>query len=224
MPANLITGAKRWWLYGIMVLSMSMCAPASRAQPPGAADQASPRALKFGSIKKVVAKWTADQHLYVHGDIGVGKAQLAELEEWLDKNGPHWTVVLMQEAETQLFMSADARKYTGMDAVEYALGYGLNNRTGFGKLKHPVTDEADGTVFVLFLKERKFSYFASEAQDRRKLGEAHWIGELDQPAFRAMRAGGRIIDAVKDTVTSINSKLEQAIQTEKTAQSSCEER
>ncbi len=46
-----------------------------------------------------------------------------------------------------------------------------HNRTDFGNLVHPKTGERDGAVFVLFLQERKFSYYASDAQDRRNLGD-----------------------------------------------------
>ena len=94
------------------------------------------------------------------------------------------------------------------------MGNGLSNRTGFGNLEHAQTGESDGAIFVLFLRERKFSYFGSDAQDRRGLGESAWRGRLDQPAFRAMRGGGRIIDAAKDTIQSINAQLEQAIRSE----------
>ena len=63
-----------------------------------------------------------------------------------------------------------------MDAVEHALGHGLANQTDFGNLTNPKLGEQDGTVFVLFLKERKFSYYSSDAQDRRGLGQSRWIG------------------------------------------------
>ncbi len=102
-----------------------------------------------------------------------------------------------------------------MDAVEYALGHGLANRTGFGRLEHPETKETDGAVFVLFLQERKFSYYGSDAQDRRALGESRWVGDLDREAIRAMRGGGRIIDAVKNTVEEINQQLSEKIAAEK---------
>lgn len=171
-------------------------------------------ARAFDRIGEVVEHWSPDQHLYLDGDVGLGAGQASSLESWLDANAPHWTVVLMRQAEDEQYQAADGRLYEGLDAVEYCLGYGLTNRTGFGELEHPRTKETDGAVFVLFLAERKFSYFGSEAQDRRGLGEANWIGDLDQPAFRAMRGGGRILDAVKDTVTSINQRLEQAIQAE----------
>jgi hypothetical protein len=212
---NLVVRASRGCLYGLLAFSMLAYAPVCEAQEQTAPEQATHRAMKFRAVKKVIARWSADQHLYVHGDMGVGHAQLAELEQWLVNHGPHWTVVLMQDAEEQAYKAADGRSYVGMDAVEFALGEGLSNRTDFGKLEHPITREADGTVFVLFLKERKLTYFASAAQDRRKLGTTHWIGELDRPAIQAMRSGGRIIDAVKDTVTSINRKLEQAVEAEK---------
>ncbi len=191
-----------WWLLAIL------------PRPTLALQQAN----RIGRIQDVIERWTPDQHLYVKGDLGIDAARYAELEQWLDEHGPHWTVVLLQSAENEQYRAANGNAYTGMDAVEYALGYGLANRTGFGQLEHPQTHETDGAVFVLFLTERKFSYYASEAQDRRALGEARWQGELDQPAFRAMRGGGRILDAVKDTVTSINTRLQRSIEAEVEAQ------
>jgi len=177
-------------------------------------------ATGYGSIESVsdvIAQWSEDKHLYVKGDLGVPAARLDELQQWLSKEGPHWTVVLMEEASGEYYVAPDGRSYFGMDAVEFALGKGLANRTGFGKLENPVTHETDGAMFVLFLKERKFSYFGSEAQDRRGLGRSKWIGELDQPAFRAMRGGGRVVDAVKETVRTINQRLDRIISSENEA-------
>jgi hypothetical protein len=165
-------------------------------------------------VQDVLSSWTPDRHLYVKGDIGASRQQLADLEAWISENGPHWTIVLLDSADGEYYVAADGRSLFGIDAVEVALGMGLSNQTKFGELVHPVTHENDGAIFVLMLKNRKFSYFGSEAQDRRGLGEAHWFGELDQPALRAMRSGGRVLDAVRDTVRSINQRLERMIQSE----------
>ncbi len=175
------------------------------------------RAVPIDHVGDVITKWQPDQHLYVKGDLGIGTQQLVSLEAWLDENGPHWTVVLLRNASHEDYQAIDGRRFRGMDAVEYALGHGLANRTGFGELEHPETGETDGAVFVLFLDERKFSYYGSDAQDRRGVGESHWIGELDRPAKRAMRSGGRILDAVKNTVTTINAGVDRAVEAEKTA-------
>ncbi|MCA9132719.1 MAG: hypothetical protein KDA45_06180, partial [Planctomycetales bacterium] len=169
---------------------------------------------RFDEIEDVIRAWRPERHVFVKGDIGVGTRQLQELQRWISDHAPHWTVVLMEHAAGESFRAADGRTYRGMDAVEYALGYGLSNRTDFGRLEHPQTKESDGAVFALFLRERKFSYFASDAQDRRGLGEANWIGQLDQPAFRAMRNGGRILDAAKSTIETIDEQLARAIQSE----------
>ncbi len=163
------------------------------------------------SAQEVVLKWSPQQRLYVKGDVGVGPSQLAQLETWLDEHGPHWVVVLMEYAAGERYASLDGRRFTDLDAVEYALGIGLSNQTDFGQLVDPRTGESDGCVLVIFLSERKLSYFASDAQDRRGLGESHWLGELDQPAIRAMRSGERIVDAVRDTVTSIATRLQATI-------------
>lgn len=165
-------------------------------------------------VQDVIANWAPNRHVFVKGDIGVGRRQLDGLQEWIAQHAPHWTVVLMESAAGESYDAADGRVYQGLDAVEHALGNGLSNRTGFGSLENAQTGESDGAIFVLFLRERKFSYFGSDAQDRRGLGESAWMGRLDQPAFRAMRGGGRIIDAAKDTIKTINSQLEQAIRSE----------
>ncbi|MFM7930213.1 MAG: hypothetical protein ACKO9Q_21105 [Pirellula sp.] len=123
-------------------------------------------------IQDVLSTWTPDRHLYVKGDIGASRQQLADLEQWLAENGPHWTVVLLDTADSEYYVAADGRSLFGIDAVEVALGMGLSNKTKFGDLVHPVTHENDGAIFALMLKNKTFSYFGSEAQDRRGLGEA----------------------------------------------------
>ncbi len=168
----------------------------------------------FSRIEEVIAGWRPDRHVFVQGELGIGRRQLDELQNWIDQNAPNWTVVLMESAQGERYRAPDGRDYIGLDAVEHALGFGLGNQTDFGKLEHPQTHERNGAVFVLFLLERKFSYYGSDAQDRRGLGEANWMGELDQPAFRAMRGGGRIVDAAKDTIQSIDAKLAKAISAE----------
>jgi hypothetical protein len=134
------------------------------------------REVRIDQIGDVITKWQPQQHLYVKGDLGIGKQQLASLESWLDENGPHWTIVLMRSARNEFYQAIDGRQFRGMDAVEYALGHGLANRTAFGELENPETGETDGAVFVLFLEERKFSYYGSDAQDRRGVGESEQIG------------------------------------------------
>ncbi len=171
----------------------------------------------FSTIDEVIERWNPQTRLFVRGDVGVGTKQLNDLATWLETNGPHWTVVLMDQAADQKYITNDGRRFAGIEAVKYALGFGLSNRTGFGSLSHPVTQQSDGTVFLISLKDRNLSYFASDAQDARNLGEANWLGELDQPAIRAMRSGGRVLDAVKDTVTSINGKLSRSITNEQAA-------
>lgn len=182
-----------------------------------AAGQSSDSARRFEQIEEVVAGFDSAQHLYVQGEIGIGPQQLAELETWLKGRAPHWTIVLMQRGTGQVYAAPDGRTFAGMDAVEYALGHGLANRTEFGRLEHPKTGETDGAAFVLFLEDRKFSYYASDAQDRRGIGESRWIGDLDREARSAMQNGGRIIDAVKNTVTSIDGRLSNILAQEQQA-------
>lgn len=164
----------------------------------------------FADIRSVIQKWSANQHLYVQGNLGLSQSQLMGLETWLHQAGPHWTVILMEDASSQRYTNSEGRIETGMDAVELSLS-DLMEVGSFRAQVNAVTGEQDAAVFILYLKQRKFSYRASEAQNRRGLGQNRWIGKLDRPAYRAMRGGGRVLDAVRDTVTSINQSLSRAI-------------
>ncbi|MFP2927261.1 hypothetical protein ACLESO_19095, partial [Pyxidicoccus sp. 3LG] len=179
--------------------------------------QAGSRPQRVRSAVGVVKLWSESQHLYVKGDIGVSDARLRELETWLTANAPHWTVVLLESAEGERFTDAEGTSFEGIEAVKHALGKGLSNRTSFGALKHPRTGEQDGAVFLLSLAERNLSYFGSDAQDRRKLGEEHWVGQLDAAAIAAMRDGGRVVDAARDTITTIDARLSLAVSQEEAA-------
>ena len=149
--------------------------------------------VSVARAEDVISKWDKNQHLYVKGDLGVSPERLGRLEAWLDENGPHWTIVLMQNAEDEFYLGQDGRKFYKMDAAEYALSYGLPNRTEFGDLVDEATHESDGAIFVLFLKERELNYFGSDMHDRRRLGRSKWIGDLDREAIRAMKNGGRVV-------------------------------
>ena len=170
----------------------------------------------FSDVAKVIQKWSPNQHLYVQGNLGLSQSQLMGLESWIHKNGPHWTVILMEDAALQRYTNREGRIETGMDAVELSVS-DLMEVGSFRSQINPDTGEQDAAVFLLFLNQRKFSYRASEAQNRRGLGQNRWIGKLDRPAYRAMRGGGRILDAVRDTITSINLPLSRAIVEEQKA-------
>lgn len=178
-------------------------------KPKSSASSGSINYFRFEDIREVIQNWNPNQHLYVKGDLGLSPTQLLELEGWLHKRG-HWTAILIQDSSSQRYTNEDGRVEVGMDAIELSLS-DLMEVGSFRGQTNSVTGEQDAAVFILFLNERKFSYRASEAQSRRGLGQNRWIGKLDRPAYRAMRGGGRIIDAVKDTVKSINAPLRNAI-------------
>ncbi len=188
----------------VSVFTLLLCAAA--VPLPAQVTTVSTSPATFDEIASVVSNWSAHQHLWIRGDLGASSAKLNELEAWLDEKAPNWTIVLLKNAEGQTWENR-----RGMDAVEHALGQGLSNATDFSKLADSRTGEQNGAVFVLFLEERKFSYFASEAFDNRNLGEDRWVGGLDGAAISAMRQGGRIVDAVRDTVVSIEQGLTTAI-------------
>ncbi|HEX8537583.1 MAG TPA: hypothetical protein VF664_08970, partial [Cystobacter sp.] len=68
----------------VLLLALVLASPAAWAGN-------QPRRVK--SATSIVQVWSPSQHLYVKGDVGVSGAQLRELELWLTKRAPHWTVV-----------------------------------------------------------------------------------------------------------------------------------
>ena len=173
------------------------------------------RPLTVDSGSEIPVVWLADQHLYVKGSLGPSDEELAELEIWLDANAENWTVVLLQNASGERFTDAGGASYSGMDAVEHALGKSLSSIPAFRELKHTETGQENGAVFVLYLQERKMAYFASETYSARSLGDNQWQGNLDRPAIQAMRNGGRLIDAAKNTISNIDKKLAAMLVTAK---------
>ncbi|MGK0185886.1 MAG: hypothetical protein ACI9R3_001669 [Verrucomicrobiales bacterium] len=179
------------------------------------ASHAGDAAYPVTKATEVVTIWDPTQHVYTKGTVGVGNKQLQELEQWMDQYARNWTAVLLENAEGETFTDAAGKRYSGMDAVDHALGRGLPNQTVFGQFVDDRTGQRNGAFFVLYLKERKFGYYASDAFDSRRLGEKQWQGNLDAPAIAAMRTGGRVVDAVKDTITHLEKKLALAISSER---------
>ncbi|AMV32842.1 hypothetical protein VN12_12010 [Pirellula sp. SH-Sr6A] len=213
----------RWLLYLAWICLLALPAWSQEASPtsssstsPSSSTQTkatSPTPVAVKSVSEIIANWKPENQLYTRGNIGVDSKRLNDLAKWLQQNAPHWLVVLIDDASGEIYRTPN-RPFSGIDAVEVQLGTRLNNETDFGKLEHPRTREPDGAVLVFMLKQRRVSYFASDAQDSRNLGESHWQGELDQPALLAMKSGGRVIDAVQNTIKNINQRLEQTIQSD----------
>lgn len=210
LPTRLANGTRHAALLLSVALGMAAWSGASVVRA-----SAEPATVARGT--EVIQAWRPEQRLYVRGNLGVGASQLASLEQWLDANATNWVVVLLESAAGERYTDAGGDTFTGIEAVNHALGKGLMNQTAFGQSLDPRTQERNACFFALFLKDRRFSYFGSDAQDRRGLGEERWVGGLDAPAIRAMRDGGRIVDAVKDTVSHIEGQLTARITAERNA-------
>lgn len=158
----------------------------------------------------IVQNWQPGQRLYVNGEVGMSQEQQTALENWLDANGPNWTVLICQSGLGEKWRDAQGR-YTERAAVEMALSRGLAQRPDFKALTDQRTGEKNGVILAIYLEERKFSYWAAEAYERRGLGSARWAGVLDRPAVNAMRSGKGPMGAVTDTVTFVNNQFSAAV-------------
>ncbi len=160
--------------------------PLASAAPAGSPVEA----VRVASATAVVRQWRPGLHLFVKGNVGAGDAALNTLASWLAEQGTNWVVVLAENAEGETYTDAEGRTYRGVEAVNHALGKGLMNQTAFGQQVDARTGERNAAFFTLFLKERRLSYYGSDAQDKRGLGEDHWFGNLDRAAVSAMRKRG----------------------------------
>jgi hypothetical protein len=172
---------------------------------------ASETARSLKTSVSIIDQWTDDQHLYVDGDLKLAPTELADLEKWLDQAAPNWTVLLAENSRDERYRSAFGHGLRGLDAVEEALTNGLQAKTNFGELRNPKTRLLNGAVFILFLNEKKFSYFGGEHYSRNGASPKRFAGTLDGEARKAMRDGGRIVDAVKNTITLIDKKVRDTL-------------
>jgi len=120
----------------------------------------------------------------------------------------------VESAKGERYTDVSGKLFKGVDAVEYAMGKGLPARTGFGAIRHAETGQGSGAFFILFLKDRNFSYYGDEVCQFRGLGAERWGGQLDVKAKSAMRNGGRIVSAVEGTVKYIDGRLSEVLRKE----------
>ncbi|HEX4959227.1 MAG TPA: hypothetical protein VF173_00210 [Thermoanaerobaculia bacterium] len=185
--------------------------------PAGAPAKSLPAAARagfvhVGTIGEVLSSWRPKTHLYVFGDVGLGEAALRELAAWIGDR--HWTVLLVADARGETYRSADGALRQGEDALEYGTGQGIPKRAGFLAQVDPRTQQPDGAILTIVLAQHVLFYTGSQAQDSRGLGEAQFRGNLDQWAIAAMRSGGDVVSAVKDTITNVEARLAGAIDQE----------
>jgi len=185
------------------------------AQAPGvdAALTSVPTETKVFNAREYVKTWNADQHTYKLGDVSqfISNEKMVELEKWLDTNGQHWSVFLVEDASNLRYTDATGETYFGFEAVQHGLGEELTGQTGFSELKDARTQQADGGFLIIEFQGRNLGYYGSATQDRYGLGDAQWAGDLDEYAIAAMREGMNVSRAVQDTVGYINSELSRRI-------------
>jgi uncharacterized membrane protein YgcG len=162
------------------------------------------------TIQEAIERWSPANHVYVMGDVGLSPAALSEMESSLA--GGHWTVLLVQDATGQTFRDVDGVTREGVDAIEYGTGQGVARADGFAAQVHPRTGEPDGTILSIVMAQRALYYTGSKAQDDRGIGEAAFAGNLDRWAIAALRNGGDIAGAVRDTVTNVDGLLTAEIE------------
>lgn len=191
----------------LTALGVTRSAGARRAESSPTSTQA--EYVRASTIGEVLSRWRPETHLYVLGDVGLEGDALQELAAWLGDK--HWTILLVQDASGQTYTDVERRMHSGEDAIEYGTGQGIPKQRGFSAQVHPRSHEPDGAIFTIVLAQRVLFYTGSQAQDSRSLGEAQFQDNLDQWAIQAMRSGGDILTAVKETVTQIDARVDSAI-------------
>lgn len=161
--------------------------------------------VRVSTIQEAIERWSPATHVYVLGDVGMEPAALSELESSLA--GGHWTILLVQDATGQIFQDDDGVTREGADAIEWGTGQGMARAAGFADQVHPKTGEPDGTILSIVMAQRALCYTASKAQDDRGIGDAAFAGNLDRWAIEALRNGGDVASAVRNTVTNVDNLL-----------------
>ena len=177
----------------------------------GPSSLASDEAKKLARGIDLIQEWTADQHLYVRGNLDLSDQELSEIEKWLDQNGTNWTVFLTRRSNDEHYRNVFGKNLKGVPAIEEALLTGLKAKTRFGELREPGTGLLNGALFILFLEERQFSYYGAEHYSRNGAPLGSWPRGLDAKARQAMRNGGDIAGAVRSTVTAIDERVRSTL-------------
>ncbi len=162
---------------------------------------------------ELVDRWSGGG-LYVSGSVGVSNANLDALDGWL-RQYPNWTVFLLERAEGVVYEARDGATYYHSRALEHMLSHELSARTTFGDIVDERTQLSYGAILYISFDRnathRKLGYYGGDAFDRHGVGESRWRGGLDRAAIRALKNGRRVTQAVRDTVTEIETKLTAAI-------------
>lgn len=161
--------------------------------------------VQVGRPEELLTAWSEKNHVYLVGSSPLDSAQAAELDRWLGAKYPNWTVVLSNDVRNFRYTDLDGRALVADEALEYFLGQKLARKF---TVVHPETKSAYGAVFALTLNPRSLIYISPDTHDQYQLsGEEHWQGNLDQPAVRAMRNGGNVMEAARGVISNIESAL-----------------
>lgn len=156
---------------------------------------------RVGAVEEVFAAYEAGGRLFVHGDVGLGDAQIRRLVEFL-RERPSWVAYVSADSSEQRFESPEGITERGFDAVKHTLG-SLYNRTPFGSLPEP-----GGCIFALTLAEKDMTLYVGDGY--KLAGIDHSDPRLFDGAREALRRGLRVGDAVVAVIDSTDAQLEKA--------------
>ncbi|NEQ52669.1 MAG: hypothetical protein F6K11_21450, partial [Leptolyngbya sp. SIO3F4] len=176
----------------------------SSTEPPVLVAQA--EAVPITSAANAVAKFTPSQQLYIKGR-PLTTAQVNRLLTILHAN-PNVFVVVMDH-------SAD------MVADEEILSRGIANSSGFKDIRHPITEERQGILFMVYFDSnfgRQIGMRAEELPDRLRVGEKNFADEYDNPLelltlFRnaVHQEGKDLPGALEVVINRINGTIRQNV-------------
>lgn len=173
--------------------------------------------ISIPSISGLARVWNAGEPLYVRGEQVASATELAQLRSWLiDHNavtGAHWTVVLVKQSAGYHYEGAPWGSRHGADAMISELRDRLTSQAHFSQLLDQATNEANGALLFISLDgdgvNRRLVLWTKELYEHYGVGHSSELFR-DQvfPAATALIANeGRVCDAVKQVVSSLDSAL-----------------
>lgn len=175
---------------------------------------------------EMVESWTPARRLFINGDLSNGRnalnltpEQATELATWLENlPNKNWTVYITDSVAREQYRDADGIMRTGFEAAIYRIGVEIQKRPGFEKIVDEGSGIKTGSIIVLSFDVsapdlRKIDISGGDLYDRHNLGEANWKGNLDRTALPLLREK-KTGQAIRDTITTLDGKLAQALQRE----------
>ncbi|MGV8151849.1 MAG: hypothetical protein ACP5OG_02115 [Candidatus Nanoarchaeia archaeon] len=175
----------------------------------------------FGSVKElnkvtdILNSWSKETHVYVKGNINYDSNALQNIDSWIESNYPNWTVVLVGDSSNEFYKDPEGRNWKGFDAVEYCIGLGLMNQAEFKSIIDKESEMPNACTFMIGFDTRDYGAGPSPLHKKYGITSDNFVSFFGDIVVNRLQDGRRISDAIKDTITAVETRLKNSVDNER---------